>query len=203
MKSKDVLCLVAALALAPSTDARTQSLADLAKVEKERQAKVRSSGATAKVFTAEIKTETAGGTAGTTPVDGAAGQGGAPKDVAPAGSNKGKPLPPGVGPPGGHPGSSRPRVSSKDDNRSSRNVSVTLYVTSWCGYCRKARAFLASLPNVRVVEHDIEENKSKHAEMLAKTGGRKGVPVIDVEGDILQGFSESSITKALAGARHR
>ena len=87
--------------------------------------------------------------------------------------------------------------------RSNRSVSVILYVTSWCQYCRRAREFLAGQPNVRVEVHDIEANKARHKEMLSKTGGTGGVPVIDVEGMILRGYSGEAITQALARARNR
>jgi glutaredoxin len=76
-------------------------------------------------------------------------------------------------------------------------------VTSWCPYCRKAREFLARQPNLRVAVHDIEENRTRHAEMLSKTGGDRGVPVIDVEGIVLQGYSAEALTGAISAVRAR
>ncbi len=51
MNIKKVLCVVSALALAASSMAQTQSLIELAKLEKQRRARVRASGGTARVYT--------------------------------------------------------------------------------------------------------------------------------------------------------
>jgi len=70
------------------------------------------------------------------------------------------------------------------ESRPLRDVSIIMYVTSWCPYCIKARDFIGTLSGVRFVEYDIESSKARNAEMLAKSGGGKGVPLIDVEGTI-------------------
>lgn len=67
-----------------------------------------------------------------------------------------------------------------------------MYITSWCGYCRKAREYLQSL-RVDLVEYDIEKNPSSEKEMVSKSGGTKGVPLIDVEGIIIHGYNSSVI----------
>jgi glutaredoxin len=179
MKTLGVLCLSFGMALTAAAQGQAQSLAELAKVEKQRQTKARAAGGPAKEYTGEVKSEPA-------PTSGAAAQ--------PADSPRAKPASSPI------PGPRAPE-GARHDTRSLRDVNVIIYVTSWCQYCRKARAFLASQPNVRVVTHDIEENRARNAEMLAKTGGEKGIPVLDVEGRILQGFSASAITEALASAR--
>ncbi len=79
-------------------------------------------------------------------------------------------------------------------------IEVTMYVTSWCPQCKKARECLRSL-GVNFTEYDIEKDKAKYKEMLLKSGGRTGVPVIDVEGIILRGFSESQIKTAVEKKR--
>src|SRR5262245_1571727 len=52
---------------------------------------------------------------------------------------------------------------------------VKLYATDWCGYCRQARAYLASR-GVRYTELDIEKSPAARAEYQAL--GARGVPVI-------------------------
>ena len=69
---------------------------------------------------------------------------------------------------------------------------VILYSTSWCGYCRKARALLKNL-DVDFVEKDIEKDRTAAREMRAKSGGRGGVPVLDIGGEILHGYSDRRI----------
>lgn len=72
------------------------------------------------------------------------------------------------------------------------DVKVTMYMTKWCGYCRKAREYLNSL-GVSLTEYDIERDKAGKAEMKEKTGGGSGVPVIDIEGTIIRGFAPEEI----------
>jgi glutaredoxin len=73
-------------------------------------------------------------------------------------------------------------------------------MTSWCGYCRKAREYFHSL-RVNLVEYDVEKDRSKEKEMLAKSGGSRGVPVIDVEGIIIRGYSPSGMKDAVEKRR--
>lgn len=89
------------------------------------------------------------------------------------------------------------------ESRSLRDVSIIMYVTSWCPYCKKARDFIGALPGVRFVEYDIESSKARNAEMLAKSGGSKGVPLIDVEGTIIRGYNPSAISAAVSSAQKR
>jgi mycoredoxin len=80
--------------------------------------------------------------------------------------------------------------------RDIRDIQVTMYVTSWCPYCNKARDYLNS-QGVNFREYDIERDASAAQEMRTKTGGSRGVPVIDIEGTILRGFSPQAITNAI------
>ncbi len=165
--------------------AEAQGLADVAKREKQRQAKERAKNGEAKVHT-----ESAGGTTSPAPESGAA--------TAPSPAPEPRPR--------NAAGSTNPRPRVRSEmarERAYRNVSVTLYVTSWCQFCQRAREFLAGQPNVRVEVHDIEANQARHKEMLSKTGGAAGVPVIDVEGIILKGYSAEAISRALARVRGR
>ena len=62
-----------------------------------------------------------------------------------------------------------------------------LYSTAWCGYCRKARAFMRA-NGVNFDEYDIEKDPIAKTKYLQK-GGR-GVPFL-VKGDQkLYGYSE-------------
>ena len=75
-----------------------------------------------------------------------------------------------------------------------------MYVTDWCPVCRKARAFLNSL-RVNLIEYDVEKNEARNKERLRKSGGRKGVPLIDIEGVILRGFDSVDIRAAIEQKR--
>ena len=63
---------------------------------------------------------------------------------------------------------------------------VVLYATSWCSYCKKTRAFLAE-NNVEYIEYDIEKS-AKGRKQHEQLGG-KGVPVLDVRGTVVYGYS--------------
>lgn len=86
--------------------------------------------------------------------------------------------------------------------RAYSDIKVIMYLTTWCGYCRKAREYLKLL-GINLTEYDIENNKAGKAEMKEKTGGRSGVPVIDIEGVIIRGFAPEEIKAAIENKRKR
>jgi glutaredoxin len=96
--------------------------------------------------------------------------------------------------------SPQPKSGITEEKRPYGSVKVIMYITSWCGYCRKAREYLQSL-RVNLVEYDIEKDPSKGKEMLSKSGGSKGVPLIDVEGIIIHGYSQRAIKDAVEKRR--
>jgi len=91
-----------------------------------------------------------------------------------------------------------PRSTSErvEKKRPYRDIYVIMYMTSWCPYCVKAREYLRSL-DVHLIEYNIERDKSKKEEMLSKSGGLQGVPLIDVEGIIIRGYSPDMIKAAI------
>jgi mycoredoxin len=71
---------------------------------------------------------------------------------------------------------------------------VTLYATDWCGYCKQTRRFLDS-KGIPYKEFDIE--KSAEGRKAYEALGGRGIPLIDVNGTIIRGFSEEAILAAL------
>lgn len=69
---------------------------------------------------------------------------------------------------------------------------VVMYATSWCGYCRKARAYFKQ-NNIAYVEYDIEKDKSAY-QRYKNLGGR-GVPVITIAEETIFGFSPAKFEK--------
>lgn len=74
------------------------------------------------------------------------------------------------------------------------NGTVELYVTSWCGYCKKARAYLDS-KGVRYVTYDIENDPA--ANRRHKELGGRGVPLIIIGSNRISGFSAQAIDNYL------
>jgi len=74
------------------------------------------------------------------------------------------------------------------------NAKVTLYATDWCGYCKQTRRFLDS-KGIPYSEFDIE--KSAEGRKAYEALGGRGIPLIDVNGTLIRGFSEEAILAAL------
>ena len=74
------------------------------------------------------------------------------------------------------------------------NAVLTMYATSWCGYCRKARAYLAA-QKIQYREVDIEASPVNAAEF--KAFGGKGVPLFIAGDRRLRGFSEAGMENFL------
>jgi mycoredoxin len=73
---------------------------------------------------------------------------------------------------------------------------VVLYTTSWCGWCKKTRSWLDS-QGVRYTDHDIERDAAAAAEMRDLTGGDSGVPVVVIDGEVIQGFNQQKMKSLL------
>ena len=72
---------------------------------------------------------------------------------------------------------------------------VTMYATSWCGYCKKAREYFAS-KGIRYTEVDVE--KSPEGERRFKELGGKGVPLIVAGNKVMRGFSAERFETMMA-----
>ena len=96
--------------------------------------------------------------------------------------------------------SHKPESNALKEDGPCSDVNVIMYMTSWCGYCKKAKAYINSL-GVRLTEHDVDKDRSKNSEMLSKSGGAKGVPLIDVEGVIIRGYVPDAIKTAVEKSR--
>jgi glutaredoxin len=94
----------------------------------------------------------------------------------------------------------RPKSEAPKEKRAYRDIQVIVYMTSWCPYCVKARNFLRSL-DVHLIEYNIERDKDRKEEMLSKSGGSTGVPLIDVEGTIIRGYNPNALKSAVERKR--
>jgi glutaredoxin 3 len=74
-------------------------------------------------------------------------------------------------------------------------MSIVVYSTPTCGYCRIAKQFLKGR-NIPFVEYDVAADRARAEEMVRKSG-QMGVPVLDVNGKIIVGFNQPEIEKAL------
>lgn len=72
---------------------------------------------------------------------------------------------------------------------------VRVYSTSTCPYCIRAKQFLKD-NNIEFEDIDVSIDQQKTQEMVDKTG-QMGVPVLDIDGEIIVGFDKDAISKAL------
>ena len=73
--------------------------------------------------------------------------------------------------------------------------SVTVYSTSTCPFCIRAKQFLKD-NNIQFEEIDVSANHEKAQEMIKKSG-QMGVPVLEIDGAIIVGFDKDKIKEAL------
>ena len=85
-------------------------------------------------------------------------------------------------------------VAERDDSVGNTGRQVVIYTTRSCGYCNKAKAFLREHA-IPFTEYDVEQS-SKGKRDYKKLKGR-GVPIIMVGNQRLNGFNESYLTIAL------
>lgn len=75
--------------------------------------------------------------------------------------------------------------------------SVRIFTAAWCGYCKKAKAFL-NAKGVAYDEVDVETSDRGRSE-FSRLGGR-GVPVILVGSQRMDGFEAGALTAMLEQA---
>ncbi|MEN8257953.1 MAG: glutaredoxin domain-containing protein [Thermodesulfobacteriota bacterium] len=76
-----------------------------------------------------------------------------------------------------------------------KRAKVELFVTSWCPYCHKAKAFFEKR-NIAVKVYDIEKNK-KAAARKRKLDPQRGVPFAVVNGKGIHGYAPEQYLRAL------
>ena len=74
-------------------------------------------------------------------------------------------------------------------------ANVKVYSTPTCPWCHKAKEFLEEL-KVEFEDVNVAENQEAAQEMVEKSGQR-GVPVIEIDGEMIVGFNPDAIKKAL------
>ena len=72
---------------------------------------------------------------------------------------------------------------------------VTIYSATWCGFCHAAKQYLDKL-GVKYTDQDVETNPQAGLDAVNKSGQR-GIPVLDIGGDIIVGFDRPRIDASL------
>jgi len=72
---------------------------------------------------------------------------------------------------------------------------VTIYSTPSCHFCHMAKEYFKE-NNIAFTDHDVANNPEMRKEMMEKSG-QMGVPVIQIEDELIVGFNKPVIMKAL------
>lgn len=74
-------------------------------------------------------------------------------------------------------------------------MSVTVYSTNTCPYCDMAKKWLKD-NNVSFVEKNVQQDDDAAEEMISKSG-QTGVPVLDINGEIIIGYNPNKMKQLL------
>jgi glutaredoxin-like YruB-family protein len=72
---------------------------------------------------------------------------------------------------------------------------VVVYSAVWCAFCHAAKDYFDKL-GVKYTDKDVEKDPQAGLEAVTKSEQR-GIPVIDIAGDIIIGFDRPRIDAAL------
>lgn len=74
-------------------------------------------------------------------------------------------------------------------------MNITVYSSPSCVWCTKAKEYLRAR-NINFREVNIAQDRSGAIEMMRKSG-QMGVPVLDINGNIIIGFDKDQIDMLL------
>jgi len=74
-------------------------------------------------------------------------------------------------------------------------ANVIMYTTPTCVYCRAAKEFFQE-HSVQYEEKDVVQDEQAREDMIQKSG-QLGVPVIDIDGEIVIGFDKKRLSELL------
>lgn len=74
-------------------------------------------------------------------------------------------------------------------------MSVTIYSTPTCPFCKQAKAFFDK-NDVEYTDIDVMHDQEEAQKMIQKSG-QMGVPVIDIDGEIVVGFDEKKLKELM------
>lgn len=80
-------------------------------------------------------------------------------------------------------------------NHLSKNMKIKVFSTPSCPYCITLKEFLKE-HNIEFEDIDVSQDKAASDEMIEKSG-QMGVPVIEIDKEIIVGFDKEKITKLL------
>jgi glutaredoxin 3 len=74
-------------------------------------------------------------------------------------------------------------------------ANITIYGAEWCAFCHMAMRYLDD-KKIKYNYIDVDEDPKAGQEAVDKSGQR-GIPIIDIDGDIIIGFDRPKIDAAI------
>ena len=78
-------------------------------------------------------------------------------------------------------------------------MTVTMYSTHWCGYCRRLKRQMED-EGIPFSEVDLDHDPSHDDRIISATGGYRTVPTLDIGGRLLVNPTIGEVRAALATA---
>lgn len=86
---------------------------------------------------------------------------------------------------------------SQPTDDSKKDAKIIIYRTSWCAFCHTEMQWLEHL-GIPYIAKDIEADPEANDELMKKINGDfRGVPVTDVDGEIVLGFDRPKLQEAI------
>ncbi len=82
-----------------------------------------------------------------------------------------------------------------------RRVPIVMYSTTWCGVCKRARAYFRE-KRIEFEEHDVDEDPQARAEYEV-LNPRRSVPTLKIGDEVVVGFSAAAVERALDTAARK
>jgi glutaredoxin 3 len=74
-------------------------------------------------------------------------------------------------------------------------MAITLYATTTCQWCKKTKEYLEK-KKIKF-KHIFVDKDEKARDKMIELSGQMGVPVLDVDGEVLVGYDPDAIDKML------
>jgi glutaredoxin 3 len=77
-------------------------------------------------------------------------------------------------------------------------IMIIVYSADWCAFCHAAKQYFDKM-GVSYEERNVEEDPKFMHEAIEKSG-QMGIPVLDIDGEIIVGFDRPRIDAAISKA---
>jgi glutaredoxin 3 len=74
-------------------------------------------------------------------------------------------------------------------------MTVTVYSTPTCPFCKQVKAFLVD-SSIKFTDIDVSADQEEAQKMITLSG-QMGVPVTDIDGEIVIGFDKKTLSEKL------